>query len=122
MLVSNQDVLKVLRSARRRIATPERWIKGAMERHEEGKGVRYCLLGAIYSAAYAGKIGKEARCCHVLAKATRNVVRKRLPSYYADATEAISLAMFNDRPATTHKDVYKVLTRAIKEVEAKCRT
>jgi hypothetical protein len=117
MSVSNQDVLKVLRSARRLVSNPKKWIKHQSEHLGDDGKVSYCIHGAIEAAAFAGSANRAARSASERAIRARREVVKAIAVYSGGEWD---IASYNDRYRTTHKDVYKVLTRAIKEVEAKC--
>ncbi len=102
-----QSVLDVLRAAREKIATPERWTKGAAARDVNGGkvdaasplAVCWCANGAIYSkpSPYLRPGLRDS--------ATENL-RMLLPIGFYVST-------FNDAPTTTHADILALFDRAI---------
>jgi hypothetical protein len=109
----------VLRRARKLIADPSAWVKGAFKRKR--KGIQcYCAQGAL--AAAAG--------IHIVDKDTlSDEVPGGLPSEYYAAHLTLRKALtslghddwvprFNDNPKTDHADVLAAFDRAIELAKA----
>ncbi len=103
-----QTVLDVLRAAREKIATPERWTKGAEARTVHGdvtaiddSAASWCVDGSIWDV-------------------TRNLVVAGLcfDALYAAMPTAVRITTYNDAPTTTHADIMALFDRAIAAEEA----
>jgi hypothetical protein len=98
---------EILRAARAKIATPERWTKGQFARDATGYWVSYdnsdavgwCAEGAVYAVLLG----------HV--KADDLFV-------FLDRASGGNTPFFNDAPSTTHADVMAMFDRAIALAEA----
>jgi hypothetical protein len=107
-MLSNTDLtLRILKSARKLIETPDRWVQGALCVPRWDGWERYCLEGAIDEAARSlrGNVGIAAATCRADLK-VRHAVQKR-------AGRPMAPCSYNDSPFTTHKDVLAVLDGAI---------
>lgn len=100
-----EQLVDILRRGRERIATPDKWTKGAAARTSTGRrcmetsprAVCWCMIGAIN--AELGGLGWRA---------------------VEPAREALGVGYvprFNDNPATTHADVLAAFDRAIAKLE-----
>lgn len=79
---------KELKAVKKVICVPQKWMKGD---YNNGKG-RYCLLGAIEKVGYLPTI--------------QPFLENLLPDK--------NIAIFNDAKSTKHKDVMKLLNKAIR--------
>jgi hypothetical protein len=101
----------ILRAARERIATPERWNQGWFAADAAGREVSsvspiacsWCALGAVYATS-GGARGADVEALLIAA----------LPA----ECSAGDVGYFNDLPATTHADVLALFDRAIAAAEA----
>lgn len=101
-----QAVLDVLRAARVKLATSERWTKGppraangAIVPADSLRAVCWCTVTAIHVAS-----GKNAV---LSAKAVRRVQSVVPPGFGGSASG------YNNAPATTHADILALFDRAI---------
>ena len=99
----------ILRAAKARIATPERWTRGTMARDEDGNGVAsvsdhacaWCSLGAMEAEAGAST---RARV-YAIRALNRAIDNKPIDDW-------------NDAPGRTHAEVLAAFDRAIAIAEA----
>ncbi len=92
--------LEILRGAQERLSSPRYWQKGSYGPNPVTG--RMCLVGALKAATpYGGWVDGWEPACALLEECTGG--------YY--------VTDFNDRPATTFKDVQRVLACAIAKAE-----
>ena len=99
----------ILRAAKARIATPERWTRGRMARDEDGNGVQsvsehacaWCSIGAVEAETGAST--------SALVRALRALNR---------AIDNKPIDDWNDAPGRTHAEVLAAFDRAIAIAEA----
>lgn len=105
---------EVLRAAREKIATPEKWTRGVEAKNACGDGVSafshsavgFCIIGAL--SLITSTYGDEQ---HDYCAATRYL---RL----GIGEPVHSLSLWNDAPERTHVDVIDAFTKAIAIAEA----
>lgn len=96
----------ILRRARKRIATTERWTQGTFGKYNFETGTRCeCVNGALIEASK----GLGGECAGVLARSGASLVL----SLAALARGFETASRFNDAPTTTHADVLALLDEAI---------
>lgn len=99
---------EILRAARAKIDTPEKWTRGAYARTKSGRivgpecasAVHLCAVGAVTAAASPAMTVDDALV----------VLARELPS-------AGGITNFNDHPGTTHADILALFDRAIAAAE-----
>lgn len=99
-----------LKKARKLIEKEENWIKGA---NHDGFG-GYCLNGALNKAIHGNKDNSSSNVKYIMHKKLRYKMQNLIENKVLT-----SLTGFNDLPETTHKDVLKLLDKAIKEISKK---
>jgi hypothetical protein len=107
----NDSVLSILRAARTLLSTKSRWTKCTLARNKKGVPVlprssgasSWCLLGALEKCAEGRAKRRQVECY-----AVTEAVSCFLPRPYR------FLSTFNDNEETKHKDVLRLLDRAIK--------
>src|SRR5438270_3256745 len=98
----NTKAIELLRATEDLLSNPRRWTKdvylckGFLGIHKS-----YCLIGAAWTAAT-----KKELPLPILREALDTLERAIEP------TRLVSIQRFNDDPATTHKDVLRVLREA----------
>jgi hypothetical protein len=112
--------LEILRLARWRITSPERWTTGAFARDAAGEPVgclsseacSWCILGAIVASELGGSRSAVAR------DALRLTISLTWPVIVGAHPVELPLGPFNDLPSTTHAVVLDVFDRSIARLEA----
>lgn len=102
------EVLQVLQNARELIAEEKNWTQGAQARTANGEAtalddkqaVCFCATGALCRVSHRLAYSIQARAYEKLSSKVPSRMRTRV-------------ALFNDDPSTTHKDVLKLFDDAI---------
>jgi hypothetical protein len=108
MASDSNPTVKILKKAKKLIADPQHWTRGASARNAQGRGViwnnpgavSFCSIGALHHAA--GPVKKDWRAVD-----RAFLMLKR-------AAETRDIADFNDDPKTTHTDVMVAFDKAIR--------
>ena len=104
--------IDILKKARSLIAIPDAWTKRLM-RNANGDFLCYCALGAVMEAAPDGLADLEAeKACGMLAMALPKEHHTTSPG------EMDRVAIYNDAPRTTHRDILRVFDKAIRRATA----
>lgn len=108
-----KTTLSYLKRVRKFLKKPERWAQGALARNNAGYTVDavsadatcFCMLGALDHVRNGADYDTYNAVCAVIVGA--------VPRRFGD------IISFNDDEKTKHKDVLKVLDRAVRKVEKK---
>ena len=115
---------ELLRKARSIIEDPKRWCKKTNAADVSGKpchpssnrALRFCLYGAVDRAGTPEGHADIVRAHTVACNALTDIIgREKYDDGFAKYTGP---AGFNDDPKTTHRDILKLIDRAIEEAPA----
>ena len=118
--VVETEAQRLIRLAKERIATPDRWTKGAYFHNDAAclRGAFRVALGGAPGVIDAGLIDAESNRC-VAYPYMVAAIREACPGFLGPDTLAFSgrlrslqVEVFNDDKHTTHADVLAVLDRA----------